>query len=58
MRLNELCNECKQCKHLKAWAMDMSGNHLMWCMAHSRAAFRNQTGYCEQFEEVDENETN
>ena len=31
MRYNDLPEQCKTCKNLKVWALDMGGNHGVAC---------------------------
>jgi hypothetical protein len=54
MRFNDLPEKCKSCQHLKAWSLDMGGNHGMTCRKGSKNLKKKE---CEEYEPYTEEES-
>lgn len=50
MRYNDLQDKCKGCEHMKAWSLDMGGNHGCMCKKHQLEYFNKRTDECTEYQ--------
>jgi hypothetical protein len=55
MRVNDLHERCKTCQNLKAWGLDMGGNHLITC---KKSSWNLEKEECEEYEAEEADEDN